>query len=435
MRIVALLLGTSMLAACGGDGGGSIASSGTVAPAAPVAPSANHTFANPTVEKTYQANGAGHNYQYGKTLVDTTPIGGSTTHTVTHSNDLYAGDSTTVRQSGFVVSYDPRDAIFVVTASAPKGNVSFSKRFQDPAHRTDFGGIYTPQPGTPQLSTSGIQYLETGTSNNMTWVEGSQTLPRLASVLPAGETGGSYNVDTFFYQKPGTSTKYVTFAGFLRNNITATRNIVEANPGSPATPATPTSPAVPAVAATPEIVTTKYNYDLTRGAFVFGEMTVNSSVPKTGSGTYNGAMIASSVLNDRLDTNPDAPTYFQWIEGAAVAKVDFGGNVFTLDLNGKVMSPQLDIIASNSYSVQNGATFNATGSGRIDLTYAGGFLGAFQKAWFVNPDASRLDLLIAGSSIDGGFYGPKAEEVGGNFRIVGGTPDERIDILGAFTGK
>jgi hypothetical protein len=46
---------------------------------------------------------------------------------------------------------------------------------------------------------------------------------------------------------------------------------------------------------------------------------------------------------------------------------------------------------------------------------------------------------IAGSSLDGAFYGPggSAEklEVGGGFRIVGGTPDQRIDIMGAFTGK
>ncbi|WP_173203779.1 transferrin-binding protein-like solute binding protein [Sphingopyxis sp. BSNA05] len=43
--------------------------------------------------------------------------------------------------------------------------------------------------------------------------------------------------------------------------------------------------------------------------------------------------------------------------------------------------------------------------------------------------------MIAGSSINGAFYGPDAEELGGGYRIVGGTPDERIDILGTFVGK
>ena len=42
--------------------------------------------------------------------------------------------------------------------------------------------------------------------------------------------------------------------------------------------------------------------------------------------------------------------------------------------------------------------------------------------------------VCCASSIDGSFYGPNAVEVGGSFRIVGGVPDQRVDILGAFTG-
>lgn len=420
MRMIALFLGTSMLAACGSDGGGGIASGGSVAPAAPASPASNHTFVNPTVEKTYQANGSAHSLQYS---VETTKVGTDPAFVSAKSGALYAGDATTVRQSGFTVKYDPRDAIFDINISAPKGNVSVAGRFQDPAHRTDFGGLREPQAGTPQLSSPGIQYLQAGTQTNMTWVNGSQTLPRLVSVLPDGQNSGSYNVDTFFYQKPGTTTQYVTFAGFLRNNISASREV------------TPAAAATPTTSATPEIAVDKYNYNLSRGAFVFGESTTNANVPKTGTGTFNGTMIATAVLNDRLDTFSDAPTYFQWIEGAAVAKADFGANSITLDLTGNVFGPQFDITGSTAYTVRSGASFGANGTGRIDLTYAGGFLGAFQKAWFVNPGGSRLDLVIAGSSFDGGFYGPKGEEVGGNFRIVGGTPDERIDILGAFTGK
>lgn len=408
MRLVALLIGTSMLTACGSGGGGGIASPGSTpaTPTTPTTPSTAHTFVNPTVDKTYQANGAGHNFQYGVTL---DAEDGSI---VQRTNELYQGDATTVRQSGFTVSYSPRDAIFNVKISAPLGGVSFDNRFQDPAHRTDFGGGYEPQPGTPQLTAAGIQYLEVGGINGAWYAPSGGALPRW--VPDPNAPSGSYNVDTFFYQKPGTTTKYVTFAGFLRNNISATLADDPAEPGEK---------------------TIAYNYNLTRGAFVFGEMTANSNVPKTGSATYSGAMIASSVLNDRRDTFADAPTYFQWIEGTATAKVDFAPNVFTLDLNGQVRGPQSDILNSNGYTIRSGATFNANGTGHLDLVYAGGFLGSFQRAWFVNPGGSRIDLLIAGSSFDGGFYGPRAEEVGGNFRIVGGTPDERIDILGAFTGK
>ena len=42
---------------------------------------------------------------------------------------------------------------------------------------------------------------------------------------------------------------------------------------------------------------------------------------------------------------------------------------------------------------------------------------------------------VAGaSSIDGTFYGPDAKNIGGSFRIVGGVPNRRLDILGAFAG-
>ncbi|TPG20502.1 hypothetical protein EAH87_08450 [Sphingomonas koreensis] len=89
----------------------------------------------------------------------------------------------------------------------------------------------------------------------------------------------------------------------------------------------------------------------------------------------------------------------------------------------------------------DGAAFNATGSASIITT--GGFSGQFSSAFFtaggtkvpvdftsVNPATN----VAGGSSIDGGFYGPGAKEVGGNFRIVGGVPNQRFDILGAFTG-
>jgi hypothetical protein len=80
-----------------------------------------------------------------------------------------------------------------------------------------------------------------------------------------------------------------------------------------------------------------------------------------------------------------------------------------------------------------GATFAAAGSGRVDLVNAGGFLGQINSASLTFGGITN-NLIIAGSSIDGAFYGPTAQEVGGGFRIVGGTPDQRIDILGVFTG-
>jgi hypothetical protein len=131
--------------------------------------------------------------------------------------------------------------------------------------------------------------------------------------------------------------------------------------------------------------------------------------------------------------NASSPTYFQWIEGRSKTTVDFGASTFTLDLNGTVFAPQFDNFTSKVATLQQGATFTASGAGRIDLVNAGGFLGQFNTASFAQG-GQTFNLTVAGSSIDGAFFGPAADEVGGGFRIVGGTPDQRVDIIGAFTG-
>jgi hypothetical protein len=142
------------------------------------------------------------------------------------------------------------------------------------------------------------------------------------------------------------------------------------------------------------------------------------------------------VFNQNRDTDPLSPTYFQWIVGNATTRVNFATNSFDIGLTGSVLPAQIDVFTNRSVSLQNGAAFTAAGSGRIDLISAGGFLGSINSASFVNPNGgSRFDLTIGGSSVDGTFFGPAAQEVGGGFRIVGGVPDERIDIMGAFTGK
>ncbi len=42
---------------------------------------------------------------------------------------------------------------------------------------------------------------------------------------------------------------------------------------------------------------------------------------------------------------------------------------------------------------------------------------------------------LSANTIDGSFYGPNGEEVGGTFRLSNGVPDNRVDILGVFTGR
>jgi C-lobe and N-lobe beta barrels of Tf-binding protein B len=418
MRIVALLLGTSLLSACGGAGP---TTAGSVAPA--TGPTA-HTFANPTETKTYAGIGVTQSYSY---QVTTDNINNTSTG---QQGQLYAGNATTVRDGSISITYNPRDAIFDINIADGKTAVSTTNRFQDPLHRTDFGGTREPPAGTPQLVASGIQYLGRSGQNTATATSTIVNIPLapglIQGVLAANEFNGVYDRTTFFYQKPGTSTQYVTFGGFLRNALTLTKTDVAA--------VAPTA-GPPATAGTPATSTTLHNYSLSRGLFVYGENATNGSVPTSGTGTYSGAMVATMVFNDQADTLINSPTYFQMIEGSASTKFDFSANTFTVDLAGTSFAPQLDGLSGNIFSIKSGASFTANGAGKIDLVKTGGFFGQFTKAWFVNPDTSRYDVNIGGSSVDGAFYGPKAEEVGGSFRIVGGTPDERVDILGVFVGK
>lgn len=395
MRNLVLLLPIVTLAACGGAGPTSVGSN--AAPPTPTGgtttPANNHTFVAPTVQKTYSAIGGVQSYGYN------TQTGGTR-----QGGQLYAGDASTARNSGITVDYNPRDGIFELKVSAPDAGVSDTLRFQDPVHRTAFGGTREPQVGTPPLAASGIQYLQAGGTTQPIRFDSAQT-----DMVPVGDSGGQYNNYTFFYQKPGTETKYVTFAGFVRNSTrveTVTQN---------------------------GVTQTIQNNVLERGAFAYGERTDIGAVPKTGTATFNGPMIATMVYNPLLDTTPGAPTYFQWIEGRSKTTVDFAANSFTFDVNGTVFAPQYDAFTSKTASLQAGATFAASGAGRVDLVSAGGFLGQFNTASFAQGGVTST-LSVAGSSIDGAFFGPAAEEVGGGFRIVGGTPDQRVDIIGAFTG-
>ena len=416
MRTCLLLLASTSLAACGGAGVqsvGSVAAPSSGATGASAGSVSPHTFVNPTDPKTYSAIGGVHAFRYTTNNIDGNPATPVIDPSSTQYNQLYAGDASTARNSGITVTYNPRDAIFDIAIAQPLGNVTQTTRFQDPAHRTNFGGAVGPQGGVPNLTAAGannlpgINYLEVGSGSGPARFD-----PAESTIFPVGDQGYTQSGTTFFYQRPGTTTRYVTFAGFIRNALTISQ--------------------VTPINGTPYL---ENNFTLERGAFTFGERTGNSSVPITGTGTFNGSMLATLVFNNLIDTNAGAPTYFQWMTGTSRATVNFAANSFTLALAGTVMAPMFDTYTSRVFTLQNGATFAASGSGRIDLVTAGGFLGQFQSAAFTQPGGGTpLALNIAGSSIDGAFYGPAAEEVGGGFRIVGGTPDERIDILGAFTG-
>ncbi|HYZ47362.1 MAG TPA: transferrin-binding protein-like solute binding protein [Sphingomonas sp.] len=307
-------------------------------------------------------------------------VGGASSLSINSTNgSLYQGDASTVKSPLGTINYDPRDGIFTVTLNDTKSGVNANIRAQDPAHRTDFNPGATPQSGVPDFA--GFNYLE---------------------VL-----NGTNDLSTFFYQRPGVATVYVTLAGYVRNL-------------TPANPATQT-------------------FD--RAAMVFGDQTNVFQVPASGTASYSGGFIASMVNNPTFDSTSQKPSYYQWVSGISDVNVDFGKQTFALALNGTV-----DSVGAAQTTIPDHASFTATGGGTIDLVRFGGFSGAFSSACFVaacgTAGAVPIDFTgvnpttstAGASSIDGAFYGPNAVNVGGSFRIIGGVPDQRVDMTGAFTG-
>lgn len=415
MRLVILLASTSLLAACSGGGPSGVASAPPpVTGGGGTGGTANttHTFANPKEAKTYTGVGGSHVYEY------------STDDRIPSRNqqgELYAGKTTTVRSSNISISYDPADAVYSLIVNDNLTGADTHSRFQDPASRTDFGGAVEPQWGTPELSNPNVRYLQAG--------DGDPTSPYRRSGsgfvssgdnqnAPTGKPGSAYQAASLFVLKPGTETQYVTFAGYIRNALSFGQFSVEGE-------------------TVPHNQTT---FHLERGAFAFGEATAKDAVPRTGTGSFNGSMLATMVFNPTIDGQDpsglvDVPTYFQWIEGTASLAVDFAASSFNLSLNGMVLEPYYDYWTEPHVSViPEGASFTAKGKGDINMINFGGFKGFFESATFTSPEGNR-SVAIEGSTIDGTFYGPAAQEAGGGFRIVGGNPDERIDILGAFIGK
>jgi hypothetical protein len=421
MRNYLILMSATALAACGGDSGPE-AVGGVAPPPAPGGGGSTPTptdiysqFTNPVEAKTYTGVGAHHVYEY---LTD------NRVNSPGQQAQIYSGNASTVRDSDISITYDPRDAIFTLVVENPITGAEAQTRFQDPASRTDFGDAMEPQWGTPNLgiapgqaaANANIRYLQAGDGDPRSpWRNGGTGYvdPGDNATPATGEPPASYQATSFFYEVPGTSTRYVTFAGYVRNDLSFDTD----------TTADGTT-----------FDTTRWH--LERGAFAYGALTANSAVPRSGTASYTGSMLGTAVFNPLLDANQLTPTYFQWMVGTAQHNVDFGTLGVASTFNGTMYGVQNDLAGpALGTGLPQGTRFDATASSIIDLVGKGGFSGMFSSASFTRPDGTTFSVNIAGSSINGAFYGPQGEEIGGGFRVVGGTPDERIDILGAFTGK
>ena len=349
MRVSLAMLSLPLLslAACGGGGVNTI---GSLSP--PSEPTPGQTFLDVSAPTSFNAVGS-----LQSLTVD--PDSGSV---------VYQGNASTVATPSGTVTYDPRDGIFTLVLSDAAAGVSQNVRYQDPAHRTDFQSLEVPD-------YAGYNY------------------------LTSGEVSGSTTVNnTFFYQRPGTTTSYVTLAGFVHTEYDNDNKILTNDQ---------------------------------HGAMVFGSQTPALQVPTTGSGHYAGDFLATMV---------DATT-FSWLNGSSAIDVDFAKSTVGLSLDGVVGSSFAN--GKPATSALDGAQFTATGSAKLNSS-SGAFAGQFSSAFFTTTGGTKLDVdftsvnpdtnVAGGSSIDGTFYGPGAKEIGGNFRIVGGVPNTRVDILGAFTG-
>lgn len=417
MRNILILLGATALSACGGGGGGLETVGSSPPPATPgsTTPAASGVYAQftaPTEAKTYVGVGGHHVYEYNTD--NRSPSRGQ-------QGQLYAGNGATVRNSSISIAYDPRDAIFTLKVLDSATGAETNTRFQDPGSRTAFNGALEPQWGTPNLANStgqsvanpNIRYLQAADGDPRSPFNGGKGFidPGTNVIPPTGEPGASYEATTFFYEVPGTTTKYVTFAGFVRNEISFSTVELDGV----------------------ELFSTDYHTE--RGAFAYGALTQNGAVPRTGTATFNGSMLATMVFNPLLDTSKQTPTFYQWLTGTSQHTVDFAKFSVNSLFQGWTYQPLSDGTPSLGTGLPTGTRFDATASAVIDLIGKGGFSGQFSGAKFTRPDGTSVALNIAGSSIDGAFYGPAAEEIGGGFRVVGGMPDQRVDVLGAFTGK
>lgn len=442
MRIILVLLATTALAACGGsDGGSAITSVGSAAPASSGSSTSTTDkyaqFANQTVAKTYVGLGGLQSITYTVRQSTTAPIPGvaatATTPAVapvvpvaiagpydgyTHDAEFYAGNAAIVNSPNVTITYDPTSAIFTLNASDTKANTSANNTFQDPAHRVAGSTI---QWGIPQFKQPNTDPVTGPLDQNLYFVQ----------AVNGTQSATSTDVTTFFYQKPGSTTQYLTLAGYVRNAQTTSVGV--ADPSG-------------------NYYTSTAN-KLERGAFVYGVPTDTSGVPVTGTATYNGNFLATAVINPNVDGVNSAgtsaqgtptPSYFQWIYGNAATTVDFGKSTIGVQLNGITYAAMPDPASASAISltpppaqaVSGGAAFSATAAGSL-VKGGNGFTGTFSAASFgATATSSAVNVSIANvSSLNGQFYGPAANEVGGAFRIVGSVPNQRVDILGAFTGK
>ncbi|WP_375427223.1 transferrin-binding protein-like solute binding protein [uncultured Sphingomonas sp.] len=379
------------LAACGGSGSsGSVLSAGTAAPPVGATPTPGNTPAptptptqtpaptpTPTPTPTPGPPGQAHLFDVSAATVFDAVGAAQSLNVDEKGRTLYRGNASTVATPTGTITYNPRDGIFTVALADPAAGVTRNLGFQDPAHRQTVDQARSGEYQVPLLQ--GYNYLQA--------LDGDAQL-------------------TFFYQRPAASGDFVSIAGVERSYL--------------------------------EPETQEFTSE--QAVMVFGSKTPTLQMPVRGTGRFEGEFLATMV--GRQD---GSSSVLQWITGTSGVDVDFAKRTVGLSLSGRVSPVFSKNIAANNeaLAISAGSIFSAVGS--AGWARAGSvFTGAFSSAEFRMGDGQVVPVdftavngatSVAGaSSIDGTFYGPDAKNIGGNFRIVGGVPNRRLDILGAFAG-
>jgi hypothetical protein len=313
----------------------------------------------------------------------------------------YGGDQPAGISSNVLITRNPRDATFNVVIEG-QDKIAANVRYQDSAHRTlpatingDRDGLFTVP------DSANFEYY--------------RTKDRVIS----DTTTITYD-QILFFERPGTTTKYVTWAAFWDGRTIqsiASSDYVK------------TDKDTGLILEGGSRTVTSYEDKSQRTAAVFGINVKAKDVPKSGSASYAGSLFANTIYGGFKDT----------ILGTSTTRVNFADNSMKFTYDGRYTS--------------NGAGFSATGSGKIErpdipntalnpaaVQPFSSFRGTIDSVSIAGTPYRFESITTApftyqASSIEGGFFGPNVAEVGGAFRIVGGLPDQRLDILGAFTGK
>jgi hypothetical protein len=319
---------------------------------------------------------------------------------------VYGADQPVGINENVRITRNPRDATFDVVITG-QDQISASTRYQDPAHRQSAGTINNASVTNTFPDGSSFSVFTVPVSPNFEYyASGSREITATSNIT---------NRYVLFFERPGTTTRYVTWAAYWQGVLT--ENVTFSDFVDPRTLETGSR------------LVGSYIADIQRTAAVYGLNTQAKDVPKTGSANYAGSLFANTISGTTLDT----------ILGTQSSTVNFASNAMTFDLRGSFQASGTSFAASGTGRIERpdipNSALNPTAAqpmssfrGLVTGVTIGG------TAYQFNSNASLPNTFQA-TTIEGGFYGPNAVELGGAFRIVGGAQDTRLDIMGAFTGK